>query len=347
MGSGALACWGANQSGQLGDGTWEAKTAALPAIPIASGVRRVAVSDQHTCAIHDEGVVSCWGAGLAVGDGSPAIHRIPTRVKLEAPAVALALGDLHSCVLLATGTVECWGSNARGQLGDGTTTDHDRPQPVPGLHHVTSIAAADDRTCVVTANQNIVCWGDSPPDITSAMHVEGSRVPVTPKAPGQTGSVWTNALAAAPGARDLCFLTIDSRVGCLARDATTVEPWIFYRLPRAIQVGVGEDFGCALLRDQTVRCWGKSRQGQLGDETTDDSSEPIPVEGVAHAREISVGRSHACARLEDNKLCVGGWHGELAATTRSSRSPRAHIVRVSLTRASSIRRENKHFERTP
>ncbi len=81
---------------------------------------------------------------------------------------------------------------------------------------------------------------------------------------------------------------------------------------------------CALLSDQTVRCWGANTDGQLGRESLDDaggalssSGRPLPVVGLDKVTQISAtGRERtgtSCARREDGTvMCWGGnRHGEL------------------------------------
>jgi len=63
-----IACWGANESGQLGDGTTVDR--ALP-IEVAGATGTVAAGAAHTCASTSGGTVTCWGADTSgqLGDG--------------------------------------------------------------------------------------------------------------------------------------------------------------------------------------------------------------------------------------------------------------------------------------
>ena len=71
---GSVSCWGQNHLGQLGNGNihnWDAPSDALTPTPTSSlGTGRTAVAiscgDSHTCAILDDGSVSCWGGGIPV-----------------------------------------------------------------------------------------------------------------------------------------------------------------------------------------------------------------------------------------------------------------------------------------
>lgn len=66
-----------------------------------------------------------------------------------------------------------------------------------------------------------------------------------------------------------------------------------------IQITAGKYHTCALLEDETVRCWGYNAYGQLGDGSTTDSTTPVPVSGLSGAAQIAAGTNHTCALLED------------------------------------------------
>jgi alpha-tubulin suppressor-like RCC1 family protein len=62
---------------------------------------------------------------------------------------------------------------------------------------------------------------------------------------------------------------------------------------------------CAVLTNQTARCWGDNVSGQLGDGSTTSRSLPAPVRNetgtanLGNVAEVAVGSLHSCARLND------------------------------------------------
>ena len=63
LGNGSVSCWGDNHYGELGDGTTVAHIRPTQTSSLGTDRTAVAIAAgwSHTCAILDEGSVSCWG----------------------------------------------------------------------------------------------------------------------------------------------------------------------------------------------------------------------------------------------------------------------------------------------
>lgn len=87
------------------------------------------------------------------------------------------------------------------------------------------------------------------------------------------------------------------------------------------QVAIGESYGCILLNDQTVKCWGLNHLGQLGDGTTTQRTFPVSVSGLTGATQIDVSAAHSCALLSDQTVkCWGQNHvGQMGDGTNTDR----------------------------
>ncbi len=81
------------------------------------------------------------------------------------------------------------------------------------------------------------------------------------------------------------------------------------------QIVAGRGFACALLSDQTVRCWGSNNSGQLGIGAGANSKTPIAVPGVSGVKALAAGYAHVCAVTAGAVTCWGrNTYGELGVT---------------------------------
>jgi alpha-tubulin suppressor-like RCC1 family protein len=76
-------------------------------------------------------------------------------------------------------------------------------------------------------------------------------------------------------------------------------------------VAAGDQFGCALIADGSVRCFGTNQEGQLGDGTTVQSLAAAPVVGIVDAVALAASWRTACAVLGGGGVVC--WGEQLAA----------------------------------
>ena len=81
LNDGNVSCWGNNEVGQLGDGSKTNRPIPTQTLTLGPGRTAVAITagDRHTCAILDDGNVSCWGYNDVgqLGDGATDQDLIP------------------------------------------------------------------------------------------------------------------------------------------------------------------------------------------------------------------------------------------------------------------------------
>ena len=134
---------GANQEGQLGDGSTIDRSNPVQVInsngTIFSGVKDISALNSHTVYLKNDGRV--WAAGKnnsgQLGDGSSQNRSNPVEVVHSGGSalsgiIGISSGSYHTVYLKSDGTVWAAGRNNFGQLGDGTTIN--RLNPVQVIH---------------------------------------------------------------------------------------------------------------------------------------------------------------------------------------------------------------------
>lgn len=271
----------------------------------------------HVCIVRAGGTVSCWGWGAfgSLGNGKSAIAIAPTQVSGITTGSGLAVGRRHACALLTTGALRCWGVGQYGRLGNGALSDRDSPVSVTGMTTGTQVAAGDEHTCAVIASGQVRCWGHNS---SGVLGNGGSTDATTPS----TVSGISTATAVATGAAHACAILQDTTVRCWGNNdsgqlgnggygpsttpvaVTGVNTVVVDQYgnptvtatPAAIAAGGAAT--CALMTDETVKCWGG---GQGGGVLT-----PTTVAGLSNVASLSVGNLHACAVRDDGSVVCWG-----------------------------------------
>ncbi len=310
---GAVACWGNNSIGQLGDGTSNGPqdcygSPGCSDTPVALGglteATAIAAGGAHACALLSGGTVECWGwngygqlgDGTSSGPqtcGNAACSTTPVMVSGLIGATAISAGQGDTCALLQGGTVACWGDNSIGELGDGTTSGPQMCNPpgytggacsptpvvVPGLTGATAVSLGYQFACALLAGGTVACWGAN--------------------GDGQLG------VAAASSGPPMCGGT-----------PCSTTPVAVPGVAGATALSVGASYACALLSGGTVTCWGWDAEGLLGDGTMNGSS-PVAVSGLTGATAIAAGWDSTCALLDGGTVACWGdnAYGELGDGT--------------------------------
>ena len=150
---GTLYCWGANDFGQIGDGSTDSSVLgiATPQKVLLTNpptISKVTISAGNGCVLFANGSVDCWGSTPAALSGLPSM-------------TGLCAGQGHFCGVDNTGGVWCWyGSNMEGELGDGTTVPPSGPVSVVGLPGpAASVSAGEQHSCALLKDGAVWCWG--------------------------------------------------------------------------------------------------------------------------------------------------------------------------------------------
>ena len=285
---GGIKCWGANDYGQLGDGTTTDRTTPVDVVGLGNGVDAIAAGNWHTCALTEGGAAKCWGYNGygQLGDGTTTNRATPVDVLGLASAVrAVAAGGGHTCALTEGSGVKCWGANYYGQVGDGTTTNRTAPADVVGLAGgVRAIASGLWHTCAQTEDGASKCWG------YNGNGQLGDGTTTLRASPVDVSGLASGVRAVAAGGGHTCALVEGGGAKCWGwngygqlGDGTCAErhtPVDVSGLSSATPaISAGGNHTCALLAGGGVSCWGYNGYGQLGDGTTATRATPVDVLG--------------------------------------------------------------------
>ncbi|MFF4102726.1 RCC1 domain-containing protein [Streptomyces sp. NPDC001903] len=283
--------WGANGSGQLGDGSVFSHNAPGQVVNLANAVG-IAAGGWHSLALLDDGTVVAWGRNNygQLGNGANGDSSVPVRVEGLNKIVAIAAGLNHNLALREDGTVWAWGYNINGQLGDGTSASRNVPAQVGGLTGVTRIAAGCNHNLALvgppsggrpTSGIAVKAWG------YNANGQLGDNSTINRYTPVDTQGIWLGGVSqiAAGCNHSLAVTDSDSRLKAWGQntsgqlgDGTTdyrITPVPVPGLTGVQLAAGGREYTMVLLGDGTVRSWGANGSGQLGNGTTTESSTPV------------------------------------------------------------------------
>ena len=185
--AGLAYCWGANASGQLGDGTTTTRTWAV-AVNGGLTFRVLVAGGAHTCGLTlTSGTAYCWGnnASGQLGDGTQVQRLEPTATSGARAFQSISAGSSHTCALTSTGQAWCWGQNTYGQVGDGTTIDRSSPVAVATTLTFSYVSASGTGT-FASSGGTAYGWGTATTPASSVPKVLPSPAP--PSGGGGSGS---------------------------------------------------------------------------------------------------------------------------------------------------------------
>lgn len=327
-GDGTVFCWGANEFGQVGDGTTTDRR--RPTEIAGAPLFTPPFPGDHVCSPDSNGLY-CWGRNLSgeVGIGTTGAARTPTLVSGGLVFHQVAVGDDFTCGQASSGVMYCWGANDVGQLGTGTPGGSSVPVAVAGDPQFRVLAAGGRTACGINATNELLCWGNGEDG-----ELGNGQFGVTAATPSPVGGslqfIDVAIGANAAGQATVCGATMDAtycwgknsngEIGDGTRDRKSV-PTVVTRVPGGSQVAPGGSHTCARVPSAAVVCWGKG--GRLGTGSAAPSLTPAAVAGDLVFAAIWSGRDHTCGRSDDEPSRAYCWgdntRGQLGDGTTSAR----------------------------
>jgi alpha-tubulin suppressor-like RCC1 family protein len=307
--SGAVYCWGYNQTGAVGNGrsgrdysfSGQAKLHNVTTPSLVQGleavsIQQIAATKLTSCGLAETGDVYCWGSGAyyELGDATKddsatryAHHSgVARRVTvLDEAAQSIHAGDRAFCAVTVSNRIKCWGTLALPQETSYPVVDLS-PSKAP-----TSLAMADQHSCFIAAGHELHCIGDNWYQQTGL---------------SQVTNVWTRVSGEsftkiATARKTTCGITPSRSVRCWGVclhglcgphftakliSPTQAQNVFAYTSQRSIEIEglagavdlvVGARHACALLDNGQIKCWGNGFLGELGNEESQSSAEPVEV----------------------------------------------------------------------
>lgn len=310
LAGGTVKCWGRNSFRQLGGPTNEDRSFPVP-VPGIGGAnvaaRALAVGQNYSCALMEDGAVKCWGS-LESGNISIPFGGTPAPVPwlgAPAPVVGIAAGPERFCVVKEDGSMACMGV---AMLGTGYSGGAFSLLPVVGIGGAAvpavSASTGPEATCAVLADGTADCWGLFWTYLGTGIQ-EAAFVP-TPVVN------LSRAARVSVGGGHSCAVRAGGGLTCWGYNprgqfgnGTSINSFVPVDIPGVAvmtgepQIAAGQNHACGLLPNGTVKCWGYNASGQLGNSTTTDSSTPVMVSGLTNAVAVAVGDQSSCAVLGD------------------------------------------------
>ena len=329
---GTVWCWGANDVGQLGDGTTEDRATPVQAqTPPGKVFAEVRLSENHTCAVATDHTVYCWGGndvgqlGIVDAAGTP-VPDSTTPLQVNAVAGAapnltftpflaqhIAAGGKHACAVNMAGGVQCWGENSDGQCGQtppgqGGLDDVLSPTIVPGLTEGTvAISLADESSAALKDDGSVFEFGGNANGQLGIGTIDDSYLPVQTKI--------TSVTSLTAGDEHVCAAKNDGTIWCWGYGvAVGLASGTDQSLPQRVLAAKavwsgGAAFHTCAVQGGALMCWGKNGSGQLGtgqldpDQTMDYT--PAPALLVSVARTASATGATCAMTVEGGLWCWG------------------------------------------
>ena len=369
-----VSCWGQGSYGRLGDGVVDTlgsigfansrsvsnptKTKKLDEnnnLIDLTNVKSISADRLHTCAIHTDESLSCWGVSNydyhLEGDFTPppsqeSIYYSAQKITLTDTEnniintfSSVSVGESHRCAISKIqNQLYCWDINSSGQLGNGSYENSSPTFLNPVIHsdgyeltQVYKVVAGDRHTCAIHGRNNVLsCWGrgshkqlsESP--VRSSIGRSDERLHFQNSEPVSTGINFTCLIE---GQRNglKCFGRGDS--GQLGNAGFEHQPnpvAVLDSTNTALfdvsAVSAGDKYGCTIHgAGLKVSCWGTNNSNAPSSASDPPNSRAVEI-GIKDAASISVGYNHACAvDISGKASCWGdNTYGQLGSSDLTS-----------------------------
>jgi alpha-tubulin suppressor-like RCC1 family protein len=371
---GTLWAWGYNPDGRLGDGTTTNRSVPVQIFGADNNWSQISAGSDFSLGLKSYGTLCAWGGNWAgqLGDGTTTERHYPVQTGTASNWNRITAGRNHGLAFKSDGTLWSWGSNIYGQLGDGTTFN--RTSPVQIGTYTSEITAGSYHSLCINSFGTSLAWGYNAAgqigDGSGTFEIHSPVIINSPFSETSDKTVLIDDGAIYSGITDeqeICItsgsviLTADNNedgiftgIGVTdnANGTATFDPEtaglgshsISYQVDVMyfVNISAGTSHSVGIKSDGTLWAWGRNNYGQLGNGSTNQTSNPVQIGADTDWSQISAGDNHNLGIKSDGTLWAWGINldGQLGDGTTINR---AYPVQIgSETNWSQITAGSKH-----
>ena len=283
-----LWCWGRNESGQIGNGTYGWDEIVKEPLQITDDLwKDVSAGESYTCGIKkDDNSLWCWGSNYAnqLGDNTYENKYSPVLISNNEWS-EIRLGNHFSCGIKKNQKLWCWGLKELSNV----KSDYSHGFKQIGNDDWFDISTGNNHFCGIKLDKSLWCLGEveyDPPAYDKGIWIiEPDRNKFDPHE--KSNDSWKTVTS---GGNFSCGLKDDNTLWCWGLNHRGqlgqgyAEAYMEEKYP--VQVGLDDDWKsiaagqmsvCALKNNGELYCWGANTSGQLGIGDYKDRSEPISL----------------------------------------------------------------------
>ncbi|MDC3282031.1 hypothetical protein OAV46_03230 [Euryarchaeota archaeon] len=271
------------------------------AIPMAIpgiSAKMLSSAGSHRCVLFDDSSLRCWG-NL---DGSNYFtnNNLSSSTEIifdsNKSAVYISSGHSHDCAIVEDGELFCWGDIVWSTYGPNSSNiPINSPRKMDFSNNLSAVAVDTSyrSTCAILNDTSTKCWGVNENgqlgDGTQASS-GGSENNYVGRMVNVSFSGESYAVALASSMRHRCAIMNNGSIQCWGQNnagqvgigstgyaVTTPQLVNIGENVSAVGISAGRFHTCVLLNDSSVKCWGYNGDGQLGDNSTNNSLIPVDV----------------------------------------------------------------------
>jgi len=267
-------------------------------------VVELAAGENHVCARHNDGRVSCWGLNNTGQAGRKETGRFgPVVVEGIDGARTLAASRSSTCAIHQGGKVACWGS----PFLDKQPETNARPRTIAAISNAVALALGPHHACALLQKGTVRCWGDN-------RYGQLGIGTISPNGEGEVAGL-SDVIAISAGLVHTCVVNQSGRAICWGGNQqgqlgsggfeNSSVPKTVTSITKVTAVSAGHNHTCA-ISDGKLACWGDNESGQLGDGSLTTRNVPVWAALPKHVVAVAGGGSHTCAMLHNKRvLCFG------------------------------------------